>query len=575
MAGILLPDSISLKSDSIFGSSSIPENVSLPGNFESNIEPKGDYKRRNSTGNVSLPYSKVKILSRYLAASMGSCHDNCKNVSKEIAEPKRRSPPRLNRIKQVECKCPTGSCISVMDGKKKLTSSCVLTPGSKWQKPHIAAITNTKREASLSTKKEVVPPKPLLRSKTIGVPSNGTIDLKPKLANLKLPSTLPKKDSSSSKGDSRIQVNKRTSASVVNSHGPSIRERTELQRSKVKASISSKQNNSAMESASTSAVTPTKKILKRPPMFLSPRPNFKRPSSVNGRKNKNLKPAFPVKYLIDVGKEECELSSNENMPDKSLHAIGSTSVEKMTTLFEKSDKASDIPLAVSSSHNDKSSKYARNGIRNAQVSGLPAKKTFGSGKRIPATQNPPLSKWKLLARPQVSAPSLESASSSHSNAISKNVESEIRSRANRATSTTLASKSRPRNGVASNTKEKVSTSRKITYRKGKKQLELQPDTPRRLKFRRTLLRERQTGEAANRRLNLRKKEVDGKVYVSETEREDVVLKHQEWERKKEEQMLYNYMIEETANKLVKSKKGKVKALVNAFETVFSLQESKM
>ncbi|XP_047962057.1 polygalacturonase At1g48100-like [Salvia hispanica] len=54
----------------------------------------------------------------------------------------------------------------------------------------------------------------------------------------------------------------------------------------------------------------------------------------------------------------------------------------------------------------------------------------------------------------------------------------------------------------------------------------------------------------------------------------VVLKHQDVQRKKDAQGLLNNVIEETASKLVVSRKSKVKALVGAFETVISLQESK-
>lgn len=49
----------------------------------------------------------------------------------------------------------------------------------------------------------------------------------------------------------------------------------------------------------------------------------------------------------------------------------------------------------------------------------------------------------------------------------------------------------------------------------------------------------------------------------------VVLRHQDVQQK-DDQGLFNNVIEETATKLVKSRKSKVKALVGAFETVISL-----
>ncbi|KAK9054030.1 hypothetical protein SSX86_025106 [Deinandra increscens subsp. villosa] len=56
--------------------------------------------------------------------------------------------------------------------------------------------------------------------------------------------------------------------------------------------------------------------------------------------------------------------------------------------------------------------------------------------------------------------------------------------------------------------------------------------------------------------------------------ESVVLKHQGEQGKKDTQGLFNNVIEETASKLVESRKSKVKALVSAFETVISLQDGK-
>ncbi|KAJ4908338.1 Plant calmodulin-binding protein-related [Raphanus sativus] len=57
---------------------------------------------------------------------------------------------------------------------------------------------------------------------------------------------------------------------------------------------------------------------------------------------------------------------------------------------------------------------------------------------------------------------------------------------------------------------------------------------------------------------------------------EVVLKHQEDTEKKKScdsrALLFNNVIEETANKLVETRKSKVKALVGAFESVISLQE---
>ncbi|XP_010553977.1 PREDICTED: hepatoma-derived growth factor-related protein 2-like [Tarenaya hassleriana] len=97
--------------------------------------------------------------------------------------------------------------------------------------------------------------------------------------------------------------------------------------------------------------------------------------------------------------------------------------------------------------------------------------------------------------------------------------------------------------------------------------------PTRLKFRRgRALGENQTQNSHGRR-SFKKVE-----HVAEDndehEEEKVVLRHQDVEEKKDGQGLFNNVIEATASKLVESRKSKVKALVGAFETVISLQESK-
>ncbi|KAG4922700.1 hypothetical protein AAZX31_18G244000 [Glycine max] len=62
--------------------------------------------------------------------------------------------------------------------------------------------------------------------------------------------------------------------------------------------------------------------------------------------------------------------------------------------------------------------------------------------------------------------------------------------------------------------------------------------------------------------------------VAITAPEKVVLRRQNVQVKKDGQGLYNNVIEETATKLVETQKGKVKALIDAFEAVISLEEKR-
>ncbi|KAG7037128.1 hypothetical protein SDJN02_00750, partial [Cucurbita argyrosperma subsp. argyrosperma] len=153
-------------------------------------------------------------------------------------------------------------------------------------------------------------------------------------------------------------------------------------------------------------------------------------------------------------------------------------------------------------------------------------------------------------------------------------------------------------------------SRKLHFRKGRMvELQAEPITPRRLIFKRVRsLSETQSPKSDSRKRIIQRKEanqngdevneaensslrqqdqefkrkksfrrqetVDGKLVSSRQKSERIVLKHQDSNEKIEIQKLFNNVIEETATKLAKTRKSKVKALVGAFETVISLQDAK-
>ncbi|MFS7970909.1 putative Calmodulin-binding domain, plant [Helianthus anomalus] len=135
---------------------------------------------------------------------------------------------------------------------------------------------------------------------------------------------------------------------------------------------------------------------------------------------------------------------------------------------------------------------------------------------------------------------------------------------------------------------------KLRFRRGKiLDLKSENNSPRRLKFRRRVIDGKGDGQNISRK-TYKNKTLDlenedqkrtsrisfEKKYVEETNEsnnngaETVVLKHQAEQEKKDAQGLLNNVIEETASKLVESRKSKVKALVGAFETVISLQDGK-
>ncbi|KAL5206616.1 hypothetical protein ABZP36_034825 [Zizania latifolia] len=125
--------------------------------------------------------------------------------------------------------------------------------------------------------------------------------------------------------------------------------------------------------------------------------------------------------------------------------------------------------------------------------------------------------------------------------------------------------------------------RKLTFRRGKV-LNLHSNsensTPRRLRFRpaKTVEDSNRSKESTRGRTTRKSDAATSSASKDSgsSQAEVVVLRHQDVkDRKKNEQGLFNNVIEETASKLVETRKSKVKALVGAFETVISLQESKV
>ncbi|KAK2993946.1 hypothetical protein RJ640_025621 [Escallonia rubra] len=121
-----------------------------------------------------------------------------------------------------------------------------------------------------------------------------------------------------------------------------------------------------------------------------------------------------------------------------------------------------------------------------------------------------------------------------------------------------------------------STLEKLKFRRGKVvDLQHENNGPRRLRFRRgRVLGDNEDSKGDARRRRFRKREIEKDRNGTSPSSEKVALRHQDVQGKKDAQGLFNNVIEETASKLVESRKSKVKALVGAFETVISLQDSK-
>lgn len=200
----------------------------------------------------------------------------------------------------------------------------------------------------------------------------------------------------------------------------------------------------------------------------------------------------------------------------------------------------------------------------------------------------PKSEGKNRERNQQSF-SKESAGLAFESAVSKVHEHSLSGtiqKKNQCTSSKEGEKRRPRKPQVVPTASGSSSPYKLKFKRGKV-IELRAAEsvgPRRLRFRRGRdLGEKPSGEVMKRIFRRKRDIVDANDFKSEThdfmlkkgntESNDVKLKHRSLQGNKKIPALFNHVIEETASKLVETT-SMVKALVGAFETVISLQESK-
>lgn len=139
---------------------------------------------------------------------------------------------------------------------------------------------------------------------------------------------------------------------------------------------------------------------------------------------------------------------------------------------------------------------------------------------------------------------------------------------------TIEQKWKPKRKEKSNVEEKDASAWKVKFKRGTVvALQVTNNAPKRLQFRRarTLAGDQIAKSGTDGQLK-NEHAMDNELH-DKIGPEKVRLRHQEASEKKDDVDLNN-VIEETASKLVKTRKSKVKALVGAFETVMSLGDRK-
>ncbi|CAL9161215.1 unnamed protein product [Musa hybrid cultivar] len=128
-----------------------------------------------------------------------------------------------------------------------------------------------------------------------------------------------------------------------------------------------------------------------------------------------------------------------------------------------------------------------------------------------------------------------------------------------------------RDAIVHHREDEFSIPHKLKFTRGKA-IEHFPENngPKRVRFRRGRMVGRNVNSSRLERENFQRSEMADVVTDPKPETESIVLKHRDTQEK-DVRGLFNNVIEETTNKLVETRKSKVKALIGAFEIVISLQ----
>ncbi|XP_022740430.1 uncharacterized protein LOC111292360 [Durio zibethinus] len=553
--------------------------------------------------------SGEKIISRYLRASTGSCHDFCKFGKKHEFDEKARHPFRKRIIKK-PCDKPNlfeSSDLPVPQRKKTSTIISKSSPNSRTHSPDASEVIklqvstnspdgNNSRMHEVPSKKE----KNLvskLKPKHSTNSSNNSHDTSD-VIKVEVPTNFP--DRKTSRKHEILSEEKKTSMAKLRS-SPNLKSRlsdaTKFMQQDGSASservgvsskdVSSKakeksfskwhttslklkswaeklpsifapseglsvRRNSGINDMKTAKRTVTskvtvKKVLELPRASLSPRSSLARARSVTARKNRNLKVVPPQKNQDKVKKAETEQPLtehdeciNDTLKEKTLYVI-KMETENMLLESDKNENcAAELSPPVASS---------------PKSSSLPISPSLSSH----SGRDQDESEYTVTEAE-------DDSDSEYNEDETVNIEkAELLEGEN-------GGKSRKAGMAFSNDKDSQPV--KLSFRRGKViDIQSENNGPRRLKFRRgRVLGENQNVKADRR--TFRRRGVDSDMNDNKPGEEKVVLRHQDLQGKKDEKGLFNNVIEETASKLVETRKSKVKALVGAFETVISLQDTK-
>ncbi|KAK4279421.1 hypothetical protein QN277_011206 [Acacia crassicarpa] len=542
--------------------------------------------RRHSTGKTSSGNSEEKVLPRYLRASTGSCHDFCKYGGKQAFEAnENRSILKRVARKPVhqrsnELSASTGSKLTKKICSAKLTAS-------------VDSVLQSCQSLGNHEHKHKMPAKSIENSKQVENEVSGnkkTALVKIRPSNyLKSPASDPsktrrqeissvsKKVEASSKSTAAFKAKERKLCSKPNS----VTEKTMCSKNPSAGFSGQRDSELRMEKKVATSKVAARKLN-----------TSSRAASINARKHKGLKIAPHLKNHSendkDKPKQHCDVEVEQKTRKNNPKQHNCVEFEEKTRK-DRSDQHSDVDVEQKTR---KDSPEQHVGVE-VEEKTLHVIKIAEENEILQSDQN--ASHDAELSPPQLSSsPKFFCYSSSKSSSQDDQEESEYTTsevdedsisakdegkHIENGDDVEVDQKGKPKKDGAVDLEDKDRCQiTELKFRRGKwVEIKSEKSSPRRLKFRRgRILGKTENGKSeAQRRIYKRRDGDVGESNDATTDAEKVVLRHQDVQGKKDEQGLFNNVIEETATKLAETRKSKVKALVGAFETVISLQEKKL
>ncbi|KAL6526381.1 hypothetical protein OROMI_030021 [Orobanche minor] len=543
----------------------------------------GDSSNENPTEKSYAANSNQNLVHGYLRASTGSCHDFCKYGKKHLSEEKAKKPLRKRIAKPLLNEHSVQIMVSVEQDKEKVVNHKLPTntrSRSLELKPSLDSISYFAKTKTSLDEKKVIRNKSFIDTK-IHSPAVLSPDKETYLEKPKIPSAAktdsPKQNASS--GNKPVLLDSK-SLSAKNCPSP---EPPEI----VKSVFFPSKINEVQVTQGSSADNRTSKAektiyqsnhrsspVKSKPIKVKPLQSSSSDNSdgkrEKGRKNSELRTSqnmtrastLPAKKVMAAS---CAATSSTKLPIiKTAHVISSRKAGNLKLVSHQKDG---IRMRTVDKTKTKTSKNEKVSEKILHVIGTESK--------------------NKVIQPVLSLPSpllAESQSHENSSFLSFHEEDKLISDSNECLEIIfkVPTGKESNNRTLGKTKvvvvsedNKNRTPMKLKFRNGEvMDVQSNNNSLRKVRFRRARVTRPEEGKSDPSRRSFKKTTAvnDDKTGEKVTS-EKVVLKHQVVLGKKDAEGLLNNVIEQTASKLVASRKSKVKALVGAFETVISLQEN--